>query len=202
MVTNVTTTGNLRGRGRRSSYTTNFTYTQYEYYTNNVTTTITTQYYDMVLDSGDYSVLSIPNGSQILVRGNARLYVGGDIDMQGHSQITISTTGTLQAYVAGDTKLNGNGVINHTSDATRFSLWGLPTCEEVELGGNAEFTGTIYAPQAHLHAGGGGSSSYDVVGSAIVNTAKFNGHVRFHYDENLGRNGPRDAFVVTSWAEL
>lgn len=49
---------------------------------------------------------------------------------------------------------------------------------------------------------GGGNNSYDIVGSAIVDTAKFNGHFNFHYDENLGVNGPRTAFVVTSWREI
>ena len=122
--------------------------------------------------------------------------------MQGQSQIAITTTGTLNMYVAGDASLAGNGVVNHTSDATRFAFWGLPTCRNVNLGGNAEFTGTIYAPQAHLHSGGGGSTAYDVVGAAIVGSAKFNGHFLFHYDENLGKNGPRDAFVVTGWGEL
>jgi hypothetical protein len=202
VVTNVTTTGSGRGRGRSASYTTNYTFTQFEYFTNATTTNISSQYYDMVLDSGDYSVLSIPNGSQVLIRGNARLYVAGDVDMQGLSQIQIATAGSLNMYVAGNAKLAGNGVVNHTSDATRFSFWGLPTCTNVELGGNAEFTGTIYAPQAYLHAGGGGSTAYDVVGAAIVGSAKFNGHFLFHYDENLGKNGPRDAFVVTGWAEL
>lgn len=202
VTTNVTTTGNGKGKGKKSTYTTNYTYTQFAYSTNVVTSNISSQYYDMILDSGDYSVLSIPNGSQVLVRGNARLYVSGDINMQGQSQITIATAGTLNAWVAGSAKLAGNGVVNATADATRFALWGLPSCTDVEMGGNAEFTGTIYAPQAHLHAGGGGNNAYDVVGAAIVGSAKFNGHFLFHYDENLGNNGPRDAFVVTGWTEL
>ena len=200
VVTNVTTT--TKGKSKKSTYTTNYTYTQFAYSTNVITTNISSKYYNMILDSGNYSVLSIPNGSQVLVRGNAQLYVSGNIDMQGQSQITIATAGTLNTWVAGDAKLAGNGVVNATADATRFALWGLPSCKDVQLGGNAEFTGTIYAPQAHLHAGGGGSDQYDIVGAAIVASAKFNGHFLFHYDENLGNNGPRDAFVVTGWTEL
>ena len=206
VTTNVTTTAfgkKNNGNGKKkSTYTTNYTYFEFEYYSNNVTTNISSMYYNMILDSGRYSVLSIPNGSQVLVRGNAQLYVPGDIDMQGNSQITIATTGTLNMYVAGAASLAGNGVVNGTADATRFGFWGLPTCTNVYLGGNAEFTGTIYAPQAHLHSGGGGTDRYDVVGAAIVKSAKFNGHYYFHYDENLGKNGPREAFVVTRWREI
>lgn len=204
--TNVTTTSPSSGRGNgnrhRAVYTTNYTYTEFEYSTNVVSASVSAEYYDMILDSGDYATLSIPNGTKALVRGNARLYVTGTIDMQGQSAITIATTGTLDLYANGDTTLAGNGVINATADATRFALWGTPTCTNIYLGGNAEFTGTIYAPQAHLHSGGGGSDQYDIVGSAIVGSAKFNGHFLFHYDENLGKNGPREAFVVTHWSEI
>ncbi|MGB0579050.1 MAG: DUF7305 domain-containing protein [Limisphaerales bacterium] len=207
VATNVTTTSTGTGKGKGKGggstiYTTNYTYTEFEYSTNIVTSSSLADYYDMVLDSGDYAVLSIPNGTKALVRGNARLYVTTTIDMQGQSSITIATTGTLNLYANGDAKLAGNGVINSTADATRFSFWGTPNCKDVHLGGNAEFTGTIYAPQAYLHAGGGGNNQYDIVGSAIIDTAKFNGHFLFHYDENLGKNGPRDAFVVTGWSEI
>lgn len=185
-----------------TTYTTNFTFTQFNYNTNTVTTNITAQYYDHILDNGNYQLSDIPNGEQMLVRGNARLYVTGDINMQGGSQITIANTGTFNLYVGGNVSLKGNGVMNSTGDASRFAIWGLPTCTDVELGGNAEFTGTLYAPQAHLHAGGGGSTNYDIAGAIIVNSIKMNGTFQFHYDENLGRNGPRGAFVVTSWTEL
>ena len=42
----------------------------------------------------------------------------------------------------------------------------------------------------------------DFIGAAIVNTATMNGHFSFHYDENLGVNGPSASFVIDSWAEL
>lgn len=202
VTTNVTTTSNGKGKKKSSSYTTNYSYSEFTYYTNIVTSNVTAQYFDMILAGGNYKVLSVPNGTQMLVTGNALLYVETDVNMQGQSQITIAQTGTLNMYVGGIAKLGGNGVVNSTANATRFALWGLPSCTEVELGGNAEFTGTIYAPSAHLHAGGGGNNRYDVVGSAIVGSAKFNGHFQFHYDEDLGKNGPRGAFVVTDWSEI
>jgi len=158
--------------------------------------------YDHILDTGDYYLSGIANGEQMLVRGNARLWVAGSIAMQGASQITIANTGTLKVWVAGEVDIKGNGVVNSTSDATHLALYGLPTCTSISLGGNAAWTGTIYAPQADFKSGGGGSDNYDVVGAVIVNTVSMNGHFEFHYDENLGRNGPSGAFVISSWVEL
>jgi hypothetical protein len=50
--------------------------------------------------------------------------------------------------------------------------------------------------------GGGGSTAYDFVGAAVVGSATMNGHFKFHYDENLTRNGPKSGYVATSWTEL
>jgi hypothetical protein len=161
-----------------------------------------TNLYTHILDTGDYQLSSIPNGVNMLVRGDARLYVTGDIDMRGQSQITIGSAGSLKVYVAGDCNLSGNGVMNTASDALKFSVYGLPTCTSVRFNGNASFTGTVYAPQAAFSAGGGGNNNYDCVGSIIANSVSMNGNFTFHYDENLGRNGPRAMFVVTDWNEI
>ncbi len=197
------TTAKVKGATTTTTtYTTNFTYTQFAFNTNSFSTNTSTSYYTHILDTGDYYLSGIANGEQMLVRGNARLWVDGSVAMQGQSQITIANTGTLQVWVAGTVDLKGNGVVNGTQDATRLSLYGLPTCTSIALGGNAAWTGTIYAPQADFKSGGGGSDNYDVVGAVIVNTVSMNGHFEFHYDENLGRNGPSSSFVISSWVEL
>ena len=200
--TNVTASTTKTKGVTSTIYTTNFTYTQFAFNTNSLSTNTTTTPYDHILDTGDYYLSGIANGEQMLVRGNARLWVAGSIAMQGSSQITIANTGTLQVWVAGTVDIKGNGVVNSTSDATHLALYGLPTCTSISLGGNAAWTGTIYAPQADFKSGGGGSDNYDVVGAVIVNTVSMNGHFEFHYDENLGRNGPSGTFVISSWVEL
>jgi choice-of-anchor A domain-containing protein len=91
--------------------------------------------------------------------------------------------------------------MNGTGDALRFGLYGLPTCSEIKFTGNASFTGTIYAPQATLKDSGGGNDVYDTVGAVIVGAVTMNGHTQFHYDENLGRNGPRSTYLVSTWNE-
>lgn len=179
-----------------------YTYTIFEYSTNVYTTNVTTDTYTHILDTGDYKLSYISNGEKMLVRGLARLYVEGDIDMQGQSQITILQGANLQLYVGGDCNLSGNGVQNDTASALNFSLWGLPSCTSIRMHGNASFTGTIYAPQADFSAGGGGSTEYDCVGAVIVNSVTMNGHFLFHYDERVGRDGPRGIWAVGSWNEI
>ena len=200
----VSTNVTARTTGNKTTYTTNFTYTQFAFNTNSLSTNTTTTDYKIILDSGDYHVydISLTGTNQMLVRGNARLWVDSSIAMRGSSQITIANTGTLQVWVAGTVDIKGNGVVNSTSDATRLALYGLPTCTSISLVGNASWTGTIYAPQADFKSSGSGNDNYDVVGAVIVNTVFMNGRFQFHYDENLGRNGPSGSFVISSWVEL
>ena len=176
----------------------NYTYNGFA--TNQVVTTASFSY---ILGSGTYVLdsLSMSGQSQMLVTGNAILYVKGAVAMAGQSQIIISQGASLKIYVGGAVDLKGNGVMNYSLDALQFSLYGLPTCTSIDLGGNAAFTGTIYAPSAAFKAGGGGNNQYDCVGSVIAKTISMNGHFTFHYDEALGKNGPSSGYVVTSWNE-
>ncbi|MBC8003477.1 MAG: hypothetical protein H7X97_12895 [Opitutaceae bacterium] len=176
----------------------NYTYSGYT--TNLVVTTASFSY---ILGSGTYVLdsLSLSGQSQMLVTGNAILYVKGALSMAGQSQIILSQGASLKLYVGGDASLKGNGVMNYSLDALQFSLYGLPTCTSIDLGGNASFTGTMYAPNAAFKAGGGGNNQYDCVGAVIVKSVSMNGHFTFHYDEALGKNGPSSGFVVTSWNE-
>ena len=167
------------------------------------TTNLGIQSYDYVLDTGNYqlSSLSLSGQARILVRGDAVLYVKGPFAMAGQAQIEIAAGASLKIYVAGNVDLKGNGIMNANIDALKFGLYGLPTCTSIALGGNASFTGTIYAPQAAFSAGGGGNNQYDCVGAVIANSISMNGHFSFHYDEALGRSGPGNGFVITSWNE-
>jgi hypothetical protein len=83
-----------------------------------------------------------------------------------------------------------------------FSYFGMTNNTSVSMSGNAAFTGVIYAPNAALTLGGGGSNPYDFVGAAIAKTVNMNGHYNFHYDEALAKYGPSKGYVVTTWNEM
>ncbi len=207
-----TTTGH--GRNAVTTTTTWYDYTMISGYTyntmtytyNTTTTNSTTQTtsYDYVTDSGNYQVssLSMSGHGEMLVRGDTTLYITGNFSMAGQSQITILPGASLKIYVGGSASLAGNGVMNLNQDASKYSLYGLPSCTSIDLSGNAAFTGTIYAPNADLSLNGSGNTIYDCVGAIVCNTAYFHGNFQFHYDENLGRNGGKSQFRIAYWTEI
>ena len=141
-------------------------------------------------------------GGTLLADRGSWIANGSSLSQSGGKAFTISNTGTLQMWVRDSISFSGNAAVNTTYDALRMRINGLPTCTRASLSGNAEFTGTIYAPAADLRFNGGGADRADFMGAAIVGSAQLNGHFEFHYDENLGRAGPSSAFVIASWVEL
>jgi hypothetical protein len=213
-VGNVATRTVVSGKGRKTVTITWYDYvaiSSYTYqamtYTYNTTTTNAatfTKNFSQVTDTGNYQVSSLGMNGQdeLLVRGDTVLYITGEFSMTGNTKITILPGASLKVYVAGDVNLSGNGIMNLNEDATKFSIYGLPTCDEIDISGNASFTGTIYAPQADVDLNGSGSSIYDVVGAVVAKSAKFNGNFQFHYDERLGRVGGKAQYRVAYWSEI
>jgi hypothetical protein len=166
--------------------------------------------YKYILTAGNYQLsdLSLSGKDQVLVTGNAVLYVTGNVSIQGQAQINIATNASLALYVGTlntsapvSASLGGSGIMNNAGSATNFYYYGLPSNTSLSLSGNSSFTGAIYAPEAALTLGGGGNSIYNFVGGSISATATLNGHYNFHYDENLRRVGPIRGYTVTSWNE-
>ncbi len=117
--------------------------------------------------------------------------------------IRIANTGAkVRVYMAGSQfSLSGNGWIDNQSGIERFYLFGLPTCTSITLGGNSQFYGGVYAPNADYTLGGGGNDTWDFVGASVTRTVKMNGHFNFHFDENLARIGPGRGYIPVSWNE-
>ena len=65
-----------------------------------------------------------------------------------------------------------------------------------------QFTGVLVAPSADLTLNGGGNSNEDFCGSLMVNSARFNGHFSFHYDESLLNSASNGRYLATSWNEV
>lgn len=160
--------------------------------------------YAYILTSGNWELSSLSMGgdSKLLVMGNAVLYVKGNVSLSGQASIQVSTNGSLQLYVEGaQTALGGQGAMNAAGNATNLFYYGLPTNTQVTMSGNSAFTGAIYAPNAALTLGGGGTSTYDFVGAAVTGSVKMNGHYNFHFDENLRRQ-TWHGYTVIAWNEI
>jgi hypothetical protein len=163
--------------------------------------------YDYVFDS------TTGGGGDIVINSlNGNLYVGSNTTVRllihGNSapnyiRVDGSTgnSGNLTIYMDGATfALGGSSTIN-SGNATNFTYLGTTNNTAINFGGNANFTGTIYAPEADFKLGGGGSTDYDFVGASVTKTVTMTGHYKFHYDENLGHYLMK-GYVATSWTEL
>ncbi len=180
--------------------------------TNSVTTT--TAEYAYVLGSDNYKTATISlSGSQtrtaeMLVRGDAVLWVTDSFVMTGNARVTILPGASLKIYVgdgegsSAEIKIAGNGILNMAGDTEKMSIFGMADTTVVKVAGNGSFVGTVYAPNAQLQGKGGGSDVDDFQGAAVVGSVSYNGHFNFHYDEKLGDNGGLTQWKINTWAEF
>jgi len=171
--------------------------------------------YNFVLNSGSYAVIGSKGlTGNVLVQGNVILYVppGSSLSFSGSDQIVIAPGASLKLFVgcataswSGSAAIVNQNLSNpatHDVGALHFQYYGLPTNTQLNMTGNASFTGVIYAPNTNLKLGGGGNNEYDLVGSTVTKTVAMNGHMNFHYDEALKDWGPDLGYVVSDWNEL
>ncbi len=159
----------------------------------------TATYYDYVFEgSGDYSGHTI--SGTVYIKDSVRVYVTDTLDI---SALVIKSGSSLKLYSsAPSVSLAGNTTANSDGTADSFSFWGTPAVKSITFSGNANFTGTIYAPDADFTLNGSGSEVIDFIGGSITKTVKMNGHFNFHYDEALRKIGPFRAYIVTGWNEM
>ncbi|MGZ8937627.1 MAG: DUF7305 domain-containing protein [Limisphaerales bacterium] len=213
-VGNVVTRNVVEGNGKNKKTVAYYDYTRITGYTYNTTaytyntittnTTTTTESYAYATGTGNYRMnsLSLSGQNKFLVHGDTVLHILGSLSLSGQAQIVIMPGASLKLYVGGGVALHGNGVMNLAQNALSFQVMGLPTCTSIDFGGNAAFTGVVYAPNAHVQMGGGGSNTYDTVGAVTAKSIGLNGHFNFHYDEMLGRVSGPDLYKVASWNEI
>jgi hypothetical protein len=141
----------------------------------------------------------------VIVTSNvtARLLVTENIDLTGQDGIILQNGANLKLYMAGTSaKIAGQGIVNPNASATNFFYYGLTNNTSLDITGNGQFTGVIYAPQAALSLKGGGNSVEDFIGASVSGSVVMNGKFNFHYDEVLSSLGGPRGFLITSWNEL
>jgi hypothetical protein len=150
-----------------------------------------------------YYVVSGGPGSIYVSNVNVTLKITGNASP---SYVVVDGTGTnagsLTIYMDGPSFSIGGGSSVDGGLASNLSYFGTTNNTSITFGGNASFTGTIYAPEADFKENGGGSSIYNFVGAAVLRSAQITGHFNFHFDEALATNGPKRGFIPNSWTEL
>lgn len=190
------------------SYTANvYTYptTTYTYTVYTGVLTYQTNYYDHVLDSGNYYSTANLTGNT-LIRGTVTLVLPNGYDMTA-GVLTLdnnnSPNGNISIYAGGTSlSLAGNGIINNPGYAGNFIVYAAPTVTSVAFSGNGTFTGILVAPYANVSLSGGGNNTQDFSGALMANSITLNGHFNFHYDEALGRQRGSGRYLITSWNEI
>jgi hypothetical protein len=143
------------------------------------------------------------SSSIYVTQPNVVLYVSSTLSLGSGTEIYIAPGASLTMYVgAASASLGGQGIVNSSGVASAFTYNGLPSNTSLGIQANASFTGKIYAPEADITLGGGGSSPYDFSGQIVGSTFKLNGHYSVHYDENVGGPGTASGYAAISWNEL
>jgi len=101
----------------------------------------------VVLTSGNYLIPATGGEmtGKYLIQGNVQLRVDSGIRLSGNDIIRLDTNSNFKLIANCNMELGGNGVVN-PGLSTSLQMFGTPACTAIGLGGNGEFTGTIYVP--------------------------------------------------------
>jgi hypothetical protein len=154
-------------------------------------------------NSGDYIVPSLSGSVYVGTNAQVRLLVQSG----GSDSVLVAGNGAmvgakLTMYIASSSFSIGSSGSVDGGRAANLAYYGLPSNTSITFKGNATFTGTIYAPEAAITLTGGGTDTYDFVGSCIGKSVTINGHFMFHYDEDLLTDGPSRGYIATHWTEI
>lgn len=142
--------------------------------------------------------------SSFTIVGNVTLILtatsGNVVNLTGGDSVTISADSSLNLYAAANLKFTGNGITNHTNQASNLIIHGTKTTpgQEIDIGGGAYFKGLVYAPNADVKIHG----NADVMGSIVGNNITVVGSAKFHYDEALANFGGNNPWGIVKWREL
>lgn len=139
-----------------------------------------------ILNTGEYRL----NKVDILVgdleiNGDVTLYVN-TIRIGGLAKIIIHPPGSLKIYCFGTVVNAGNGFINTSQDPSRLVIYGTASCTDIDVTGNSDFHGVVYAPTANVAVKGNADFYGAAVGNFCNAVGGGGGINGVHYDEQLG----------------
>jgi hypothetical protein len=150
------------------------------------------------LKGGNYEMSSLSLSAQAVlhIEGDVILQVT-DIEITGQSQIVIHSGASLTLYVDKYANIAGQGIVNQNQLPSAVTIYGTANAEEIQIAGDGDFYGTVYAPTAAVKIAGLG----DLYGAAIGKTLTTAGNGAIHYDECLGNAtyNVGDPFRVVFW---
>ncbi|MCM8786683.1 MAG: hypothetical protein NC935_01360 [Candidatus Omnitrophica bacterium] len=151
------------------------------------------------LSSGNYKY------SSISVSGNGCLTISGDTNIYLTSSSALSVTGNAKLVITGKVKIytdgnliiSGNGIVNNTQLPQNLLVYGTSSSKSIQISGNGDFYGAVYAPDATISVSGNG----EVYGSLVGDTVSMSGNGGLHYDEALSSLADANSYSLDSWKE-
>jgi hypothetical protein len=158
-----------------------------------------------VIMGGDYNISSWSLSGNVIIAGNTRIVISGDIKVSGNDSITIMPWASLQIFSDDDIDIGGNGIVNSSNNPAQLLIVGTDTGQgddDIKISGNGKLSAIVYAPNANVSLNGGGNSGH-VMGAIAAYDATLVGNALFSYDEALtdyilGGGG----YEIDEWVEL
>jgi hypothetical protein len=128
------------------------------------------------------------------------LYLTGSnsLSITGNGKLTISSGGNLVIYTDGVCNIGGNGIANSTSLPQNFILKSTYSGDTgVNITGNANLQGVLYAPDTGILNSGNGS----IFGSITGETITISGNGDIHYDESLTHVADFNDYAMDNWTD-
>ena len=153
-----------------------------------------------------YNAISLDKGKILTIDGPVILYVMGDVTLNASAEVRIVDVNTnpnasLIMYLGGDLEVKKNSAVNNlTKDATKLKMYGLNSCQSVDIENNCNFYGAIYAPNANMVM----KNSGDLYGAVVTKSFKQENSADFNYDAALRDVSINDefvSFVIRRWSE-
>jgi hypothetical protein len=146
-----------------------------------------------------YSTFSMSGGSVLNLSGDVTLYIDGTFNQSGQAVIAMAPGTKVTLYQqSGSFSLSGGGVINTDHIPSNFIIQS-QTTGTIDLSGNSDFYGGVYAPLAPLKPSGTAAT----YGAFTVDSVQISGGATFHYDEDIGLvPGQQILYKIQEWNEF
>ncbi|MBN2283465.1 MAG: hypothetical protein JXO48_06205 [Deltaproteobacteria bacterium] len=153
------------------------------------------------LTAGNYITTDMyfTNNSSLTIEGDVTIYVVGNYDGSQNSSLNIGNAAnpdsSLTMYVGGDMDFSNNTVYNYQNNPADYIIYGLSTCNNIQLTNNSSTYGAIYAPTADVYTG----NNAEMYGSIVADSITVRQNALIHYDEDLAGLAGGEAGVLTQY---
>ena len=149
------------------------------------------------------SSLRVTGGSEVIIRGPARLIVH-ELVLDGGSTLSLDTRdGSVELFVTGTLDMDPASFVETTaltSDEVSISATAKGESDpapSLRLDAHASFHGTVYAPDATVHIG----SNFEIFGSVTARRLEIASGARLHFDDE-SFNGRLGVPTLEAWQIL